>query len=137
MRSCSGYRRKSGERLNLDWTSGELAEGLRCYHSAQFFEAHEHWELVWLKSPEPEKTFLQGMIQMAAAFHHLQRGNLQGAASLLKQALGKLEGFTDTPGQVSVASLCAEIGEWLKELERNAGPKLAFPRIEVRHENAG
>ena len=65
----------------LNWTSGELREGLRCYHSGAFFEAHEHWELMWLSAPEPEKTFLQGLIQVAASFHHFQRKNLAGAKS--------------------------------------------------------
>ena len=126
----------SAEGPILDWTSGELAEGLRCYRSGQFFEAHEHWELVWLKSGEPEKTLLQGLIQMTAAFHHFQRGNLQGAASLLKQAGQKLEGFVNVPGQISMASLCAEIGAWLKALEANDASKLAFPRIDVRRESS-
>jgi uncharacterized protein len=129
---CPGYREKNRKSLDLDWTSGRLAEGLRCYRSAQFFEAHEHWEAVWLKSPEPEKTFLQGMIQMTAAFHHFQRGNLQGTASLLSQSLRKLEGFADAPGQISVTSLCAEISEWLKTLEASDASNLAFPQIGQR-----
>ena len=40
----------------LDWSSGALAEGLECYGTGKHFEAHEHWESVWLKSEEPEKT---------------------------------------------------------------------------------
>ena len=55
----------------LDWTQGNLFAGLRCFHSGAFFEAHEHWESVWLAAQEPEKTFLQGLIQIAAAFYHL------------------------------------------------------------------
>jgi hypothetical protein len=39
----------------FDWTQGDLSAGLRCFHSGAFFEAHEHWELVWLKAREPEK----------------------------------------------------------------------------------
>src|SRR5229473_7091008 len=67
----------------LDWTCGDLSEGLRCFHSGAFFQAHEHWELVWLAAQEPEKTFLQGLIQVAASFHHFQRGNCVGTISLL------------------------------------------------------
>jgi len=32
---------------------------------------------VWLKAIEPDKTFLQGLIQITAALHHWQRGNQQ------------------------------------------------------------
>ena len=45
--------------MDLNWTHGSLAEGLRCYHAQEFFAAHEHWESAWLASQEPEKTFLQ------------------------------------------------------------------------------
>ena len=55
--------------MSLDWTQGGLYEGLRCFHSSTFFEAHEHWESVWLAAQEPEKTLLQGLIQVAASFH--------------------------------------------------------------------
>ena len=59
----------------FDWTQGSLAEGLRLYDAGEFFAAHEAWESVWLRAQEPEKMFLQGLIQVTAAFHHLQRNN--------------------------------------------------------------
>src|ERR1039457_1118333 len=34
--------------MTLDWTRSELRKGLDCFDSGAFFEAHEHWELVWL-----------------------------------------------------------------------------------------
>jgi predicted metal-dependent hydrolase len=79
--------------MSLDWNHGALLEGLRCFHSGAFFEAHEHWESVWLMTEEPEKTFLQGLIQVAAAFHHFQRGNCAGTISLLRSALRRLDGM--------------------------------------------
>ena len=102
---------------HLDWTRGELAEGLRCYHAEEFFAAHEHWELVWLKLPEPEKTFLQGLIQVAAAFYHLQRGNPEGTVSLLRAALARLDPRSPSFAGISVALLCRDIREWLRALE--------------------
>ena len=76
--------------MKLDWTQGGLAEGLRCYRTREFFAAHEHWESVWLATKGPEKAFLQALIQLAAALHHIQRGNPRGAASLLGSALRDL-----------------------------------------------
>jgi len=127
--SCSGYREKAA--LALDWSSGELAEGLRCYRSAQFFEAHEHWEAVWLKAADWEKTLLQGLIQMTAAFHHYQRGNLEGARSLLRQSLRKLELFASHTGQLQIAPLCAEIREWLQGLETRDTTEMHFPKMQI------
>src|ERR1035438_8638684 len=67
--------------MTLDWTRGELRKGLDYFDSGVFFEAHEHWELVWLVAGEPEKTFLQALIQVAASFYHSQRGNQVGTVS--------------------------------------------------------
>ena len=53
--------------MKFDWTQGALAEGLRLYQEGEFFRAHEAWESVWLESQEPEKMFLQGLIQVTAA----------------------------------------------------------------------
>lgn len=103
--------------MSLDWTHGELHEGLRCFHSGAFFEAHEHWESVWLAAREPEKTFLQGLIQVAAAFHHFHRGNCAGTISLLRSALRRLDGYPETFAGIAVAPLRAAIRQWLEALE--------------------
>src|SRR6185312_1414284 len=116
--------------LPLDWNQGELAEGLRCYRNREFFEAHEHWEAVWLCAVEPEKTFLQALIQTTAAFHHFQRGNFTGSASLLRGALRRLEPFPGEFGGVAVEQLRQSARAWLAALERNeSAPKLPFPTI--------
>lgn len=116
--------------MPLDWNRGELAEGLRCYRSQQFFEAHEHWEAVWLHSAELEKTFLQALIQTTAAFHHFQRKNLIGAASLLRGALRRLEPYPGEFGGVAVEELRQSIRAWLSALEQDEPkPQLPFPPI--------
>ncbi len=118
--------------MELDWSCGELAEGLRCYCAEEFFLAHEHWELVWLRLPEPEKTFLQALIQVAAAFHHLQRGNRQGAESLLRHAQGRMEPLPDVFGGIAVEPLRRQIEERLSALEARDVPllRLASPQIQ-------
>lgn len=117
------------DRESLDFSSGELAEGLRCYCAEQFFLAHEHWEAVWLMSSEPEKAFLQSLIQTAAAFHHLQKQNHIGAASLLRNALRKLERLPSSFGGIAVAPLREEIRAWLQALHAPGTPNLPFPEI--------
>ncbi|MFZ0744479.1 MAG: DUF309 domain-containing protein [Terracidiphilus sp.] len=116
--------------MSLDWNCGELAEGLRCYRAEEFFLAHEHWESVWLKSQEPEKAFLQSLIQVAAAFHHLQRENHVGTASLLRAALRRLEAFPDIFGGIAVASLRDHIDRWVQALGlRDYTSVPAYPEI--------
>ena len=119
--------------MPLDWTHGDLFEGLRCFHSGAFFEAHEHWESVWLAAQEPEKTFLQGLIQVAASFHHFQRGNCAGTISLLRSALGRLDRYPEVYAGIVVAPLRVAIRSWLEALEsvpQSAPP--SFPTITPR-----
>ncbi len=103
--------------MSLDWNNGELYQGLGCFHSGAFFEAHEHWETVWLAAQEPEKTFLQGLIQVAAGFHHFQRGNRAGTISLLRSALRRLDRYPEAFAGLELAPLRAAIRLWLKALE--------------------
>jgi uncharacterized protein len=118
------------QRMKFDWTQGPLAEGLRLYHAGEFFAAHEAWESVWLGAQEPEKMFLQGLIQVTAAFHHRQRNNLRGTALLLQAALRRLERYPACFGGISVTLLCNDIREWLQALEAGVpAPHLGCPRI--------
>lgn len=99
--------------MPLDWTSSELATGLACYRSGEFFEAHEHWELAWLRLIEPEKSFLQTLIQITAAMHHVQCGNRAGAVSLLRRVQAKLAACPPQFGGIAVAPLRDEVSLWL------------------------
>jgi uncharacterized protein len=68
-------------------------EGIRLFNEGLFWEAHEAWEAIWLVVAPPEKQFVQGLIQVAAAWHHLGRGNRRGALRLSGRALARLEPF--------------------------------------------
>jgi uncharacterized protein len=108
--------------MKFDWTEGALAEGLKHYRAGEFFAAHESWESLWLVAQEPEKMFLQGLIQITAAFHHLQRNNPLGAARLFVRALERLDRYPAAFGSVSVPVLCEDIREWIRVLELGAPP---------------
>jgi uncharacterized protein len=118
------------EVVPFDWKSGALAEGLRCYRSRQFWLAHEHWESVWLRLEEPQKSFLQALIQTTAAFHHLQAGNIRGAVSLLRRALLRLEPYPASFEAIDLAQLRREAGAWLQALESGTGAQpAAYPQL--------
>jgi len=118
--------------MSLDWTQGNLHEGLRCFNSGAFFEAHEHWESVWLTAQEPERTFLQGLIQVAASFHHFQRGNHAGTISLLRSAMRRLDTYPEGFAGVAVAPLRAAIRLWLDILDTpNRSPLPPLPQIQI------
>ena len=116
--------------MEFDWTQGALAEGLRCYDAGESFNAHEAWETVWLEAEEPDKTFLQGLIQVTAAFHHLQGANLPGIGRLLNAALRPLERYLACFGDISVTTLCNDIRDRIQALNANErAPKPGRARI--------
>jgi hypothetical protein len=76
------------------------------------------------------KTFLQAVIQVTAAFHHLQRNNPVGAASLLRAAARRLDPYPARFEGIDVAALREDIGAWMQALAQEERPAaLGFPRI--------
>ena len=117
--------------MALDWSCGPLQAGLNCYRNREFFEAHEHWESVWLRLEDPEKSFLQALIQVTAAFHHLHAANPAGAISLMQRALLRLEICPSHFGGIAIEPLREHLGEWLRALTTGSSPRRAeLPQIE-------
>jgi hypothetical protein len=63
-----------------------LYAGVRLFDAGHFWHAHECWEAQWKADPAADRHFLKGLIQLAAACHHLQRGAHAPAARLLGTA---------------------------------------------------
>ena len=107
-----------------------FARGIELFNTRYFFEAHEAWEEIWLHTEPPEKTFLQGLIQVTAAFHHHSRENLRGTKSLLRAGLLKLEDFPPHHRGLDIEKLRITVRRWLAILD-GAGEirRPALPRI--------
>jgi len=67
-----------------------LHKGVLLFNHHLFFEVHEVLEAQWTQETGEEKRFLQGLIQIAVAFHHLGNHNLRGALSLLQNGVEKV-----------------------------------------------
>lgn len=108
--------------MSINKHQEKFRRGVEQFNSRHFFEAHETWEEIWLASPEPEKTFLQGIIQIAAAFHHYTRGNTKGARTLLEAGLRRLERFPDLHNEIALEALRAAARNWAETLTRGHDP---------------
>jgi uncharacterized protein len=108
---------------------GPFERGVALFNRDKFFEAHEVWEEIWLAAGEPEKGFLQGLIQVAAAFHHAQRGNARGMESLLAAGLAKLGRFPGDHHGIGLAALCEEARRWTELLAEQSSGKRKYPKI--------
>jgi predicted metal-dependent hydrolase len=115
-----------------------LRKGIEEFNSGRFFEAHETLEEIWLPSPQPLRDFYQGIIQIAAAFVHFQRGERPGAERLLRRGLAKLDAFAPEFMGVDVGKLIADaqrLQQALTALDKEAMDRLdpaLLPKIRVR-----
>lgn len=73
-----------------------LSRGRALFDRGAYFEAHEVWEAAWLGERGDTRRLLQGLIQIAAAFYKLSRGDAPGGAlKLLDAGLARLDGVED------------------------------------------
>ncbi|HEY2109861.1 MAG TPA: DUF309 domain-containing protein [Candidatus Acidoferrales bacterium] len=120
----------------------KFEEGLAHFNARKFFEAHEFWEEIWLVEPEPEKTFLQGLIQVTAAFHHRERGNPEGVELLLAAGIVKLLRFPEDHHGLAIGELRENAKRWARavgmgdDLGEKALPKLRRAGDSVQHRSA-
>jgi len=92
-----------------------------CFNRQLFFEAHEVLEALWL--PErggPRGLFFKGLIQLAGAFVHFQKGRLQPAAALLTLAHGNLGRYPAHYEGLETSKVREMIEAWLTALRRQA-----------------
>lgn len=67
-----------------------LERGVELFNARRFWDAHEAWERAWLESEGERRIFLQGLIQLAAGFHLVERSRFPGATRLFRAAIEKL-----------------------------------------------
>jgi len=91
-RPCRRCRTAEGTLSKPDYETHFLA-GVRHFNGREFWEAHEAWETIWLVAESDVEQFLQGLIQLAAAYHHVKRGTFRGAVRLFDAALQRLSAF--------------------------------------------
>lgn len=110
-----------------------LREGIDLFNREQFFECHEVLEEAWLEASGEQRTFLQGLIQVAVAFYHLRRENLVGASRLLTAGMEKLSAFAPERDAVDLAALLATLEPLRETLAAGTiRPDCAAPRIMIK-----
>ena len=88
-----------------------------CFNRQLFYEAHEVLEELWLAGRGgPDDGFYKGLIQLAGAFVHLQKGRLGPAGALFKLARTNLVKYPSPHLSLDVAGTLAMIECWLSKL---------------------
>ena len=94
-----------------------VAEWAHLLNEQKYFEAHEVLEGPWLRAAEPHRAFLKGLIHVAVALHHYQRGNLHGARVKCQSAIRYLERYRPSYGGVDVLGLITQLDEQFAPLD--------------------
>ena len=116
--------------MDADCKRETFWRGIDSFNRQQFFDCHEILEEIWLEEPPKEKLFYQGIIQVAAAFHHVHNRNLRGARSLMEAGAAKLCRYPAHHYGIDVAAFLTALAPWLEALRRRQAPvQLALPTI--------
>lgn len=103
----------------------EAYRGLVLFDFGLFFACHEYFEGLWRESAGPRRDFYHGLVQLAAAFYHHEKGNRHGAVTLLRRAVRRLQAGTAEACGVDVAALLAELEPWSDRFA--AGQSAPYP----------
>jgi hypothetical protein len=95
-----------------------LAEAAILFDAGLYFEVHELLEGHWRRTTDPQRRVIQGLIQIAVAFHHYEDGNLRGARRLLDEGLAKIAAPAAVGMDLDLRDLCASAAAWLDFVER-------------------
>ncbi len=89
-----------------------------CFNRRLFYEAHDVLEDLWLKDRRGANgDFYKGLIQLAGAFVHLQKGRLGPASALFKLAQANLQKYPSPHEHLDVQLVLRLIAGWLRQLE--------------------
>ena len=80
----------------------EFWQGVEQFNQGEFYACHDTFEALWTEAQEPDRTFYQGLLQIAVGLYHLGNHNWQGAATLLGEANGRLRTYEEDYGGVNL-----------------------------------
>lgn len=93
-------------------------EGVEQFNRQQFYACHDTLEEIWMEAMEPQRTFYQGILQIAVALYHLGNANLRGATILLGEGSNRLRRYQPTYAEVDVTALVTQSTELLARLQQ-------------------
>lgn len=115
---CRVLERVSRRRSRaVDSVERALEDAAYLFNGGLFFEVHEVLEAVWLTQGEGIRLLLQGLIQIAVGFHHLENRNLRGALSLLEEGIGKVKEYDPDQSRLELDQFVAQIEHARRSIE--------------------
>ncbi|MBC1214226.1 DUF309 domain-containing protein [Trichormus variabilis ARAD] len=102
----------------------EFWQGVEQFNAGQFYACHDTLEALWIEASEPEKTFYQGILQIAVGLYHLGNRNWRGAVILLGEGSNRLRRYPSVYGNINVDELLNQSVGLLKTLQELGADKI-------------
>ena len=99
-------------------------QAIELFNTQEWYAAHDVFEELWHETVDPERRSLQGILQVAVAQLHLERGNNRGATILFGEALGRLQRPGTPDLGLDLKGLCSCARERLAALQQGLDPEL-------------
>lgn len=107
-----------------------LAEAIALFNAADWYGCHDGFEALWHETAGTMRPVLQGILQIAVAELHLERGNLRGATILMGEGLGRLSPAPDAALGLDLEALRQKAKARLRALQEQASlAQLPPPRL--------
>jgi hypothetical protein len=104
-----------------------------CFNRGEFYEAHDVLEDLWLAEGKGGVNygFYKGLIQLAGAFVHLQKGRLGPAVALFRLAEANFARYPGVYAGMDLAEVTGMSVEWRRRVETGEGANPLIPGGEV------
>ncbi|HXG93066.1 MAG TPA: DUF309 domain-containing protein [Blastocatellia bacterium] len=113
----------------------EYLEGIEHFNARRYYDAHEVWEEIWLRSSDETKLFYQMLIQAAVGLHHYERGNARGGRGMYNNVMEKLQRLPSFFMSLDLADFARQFKRFFTELienENESAPPEDKPRPIIR-----
>ncbi len=107
----------------------EFWEGVEQFNSGQFYACHDTLEALWMEASEPDKTFYQGVLQIAVGLYHLGNQNWRGAAILLGEGNNRLRRYPEVYSGIDVDELLDKSLTVLKTIQMAKPEELSLLKL--------
>lgn len=98
-----------------------MLRGIAQFNAREFYECHETLETEWRRERRPVRLLYQGILQIAVALYHLERGRWAPALTMFERGIAKVDLFRPRCQGIDVAAL-AEAARRCEATLRTLGP---------------
>ena len=107
-----------------------LGEATFLFNSGDWYACHDGFEALWHETAGPMRPVLQGILQIAVAELHLERGNCRGATILMGEGIGRLRACPPNALEIDLVALINSSMQRLLALQQQRSIEgLGLPRL--------